>query len=165
MQEIISNLDYIEYEIDENYDGLRIDKALANLNPNLSRNQIQTLIDEGFITCNDKGVKSSLKVFVGDKIRLYEKIVEDDNIEPENIPLDIVYEDDDLIIINKPKGMVVHPSIGHYHGTLVNALMYHFKDLSNVNGKLRPGIVHRLDMDTSGLLVVAKNDVAHNFLA
>ena len=165
MQEIISNLDYIEYEIDENYDGLRIDKALANLNPDLSRNQIQTLIDEGYIICNDKGVKASLKVYVGDKVRLYEKIDEDANIEPENIPLDIVYEDDDLIIINKPKGMVVHPSIGHYNGTLVNALMYHFKDLSNVNGKLRPGIVHRLDMDTSGLLVVAKNDAAHHFLA
>ena len=165
MEEVISNLDYIEYVIDENYSGLRIDKALASLNPILSRNQIQTLIDEGYITCNEKGVKASLKVYEGDIIHLYEKNVEDDSVEPENIPLDIVYEDDDLIIINKPKGMVVHPSIGHNKGTLVNALMYHFKELSNVNGKLRPGIVHRLDMDTSGLLVVAKNDIAHNFLA
>ena len=143
MEEVISNLDYIEYVINEDYNGLRIDKALASLNPILSRNQIQTLIDEGYITCNEKGVKASLKVFEGDVIHLYEKNVEDDSVEPENIPLDIVYEDDDLIIINKPKGMVVHPSIGHNKGTLVNALMYHFKDLSNVNGKLRPGIVHR----------------------
>ena len=164
MEEVISNLDYIEYVINEDYNGLRIDKALASLNPILSRNQIQTLIDEGYITCNEKGVKASLKVFEGDVIHLYEKNVEDDSVEPENIPLDIVYEDDDLIIINKPKGMVVHPSIGHNKGTLVNALMYHFKDLSNVNGKLRPGIVHRLDMDTSGLLVVAKNEKIKNTL-
>ena len=163
MQEIISNLDYIEYEIDENYDGLRIDKALANLNPNLSRNQIQTLIDEGFIICNDKGVKSSLKVFVGDKIRQYEKIVEDDNIEPENIPLDIVYEDDDLLVINKPSGMVVHPAAGHYTGTLVNALLYHFNIESK--DKIRPGIVHRLDKDTSGVMLVAKNEWTHERLS
>jgi len=163
--ENINNLDFISYIVDEDNNGLRIDKALAKLNPSLSRTQIQTLIDEGYVTCNDKSVKASLKVFYNDEIKLYEKDVEESDILPENIPLDIIYEDDDLVIVNKPKGMVVHPSIGHYSGTLVNALMYHFKELSNVNGKTRPGIVHRLDMDTSGLLVVCKNDEAHNFLA
>ena len=165
MEEMINNLDFTSYVIDVNNNGLRIDKALANLNPSLSRTQIQLLIDEGYVTCNDKSVKASLKVFVGDIINLYEKNIDECEIVAENIPLDIIYEDDDIIIVNKPKGMVVHPSIGHYSGTLVNALMYHFNNLSSVNGKLRPGIVHRLDMDTSGLLVVAKNDEAHNFLA
>lgn len=165
MEEIINNLDYISYVIDDENSGIRIDKALAKLNENLSRNQIQSLIDEGFVLCNDKNVKASLKVYSGDEIKLYEKDVDECDIVPENIPLDIIYEDEDIIIVNKPKGMVVHPSIGHYNGTLVNALMYHFKELSNVNGKYRPGIVHRLDMDTSGLLVVCKNDTAHNFLA
>ncbi len=165
MEEIINNLDYISYVIDDENSGIRIDKALAKLNENLSRNQIQSLIDEGFVLCNDKNVKASLKVYYGDEIKLYEKDVDECDIVPENIPLDIVYEDEDIIIVNKPKGMVVHPSIGHYNGTLVNALMYHFKELSNVNGKYRPGIVHRLDMDTSGLLVVCKNDTAHHFLA
>ena len=165
MEEVNNNLDFISYIIDEDNNGLRIDKVLANLNSNLSRTQIQTLIDEGYVTCNDKGVKASFKVFVGDNIKLYEKLVDESNIEPENIPLDIIYEDDDIIIVNKPKGMVVHPSIGHYIGTLVNALMYHFNNLSSVNGKMRPGIVPRLDKDTSGLLVVCKNDEAHNFLA
>lgn len=165
MKEINNELDFIKYIVEEDNNGLRIDKVLANLNSNLSRTQIQSLIDEGFVLCNDKNVKASLKVFVGDEIKLFEKEIEECDIVPENIPLDIIYEDDDIIIVNKPKGMVVHPSIGHYNGTLVNALMYHFKELSNVNGKLRPGIVHRLDMDTSGLLVVCKNDAAHNFLA
>ena len=165
MEENINNLDFTSYEVNEEINGVRIDKALAKLNPSLSRTHIQTLIDEGYVTCNDKNVKASLKVFVGDIINLFEKQVDESDIVAENIPLDIVYEDEDIIIVNKPKGMVVHPSIGHYSGTLVNALMYHFKELSNVNGKLRPGIVHRLDMDTSGLLVVCKNDEAHNFLA
>ena len=165
MEEMINNLDFTSYIVDEENNGLRIDKALAKLNSSLSRTQIQLLIDEGFVTCNDKSVKASLKVFIGDIINLYEKSVDESEILAENIPLDIIYEDDDIIIVNKPKGMVVHPSIGHYSGTLVNALMYHFNNLSSVNGKLRPGIVHRLDMDTSGLLVVAKNDEAHNFLA
>ncbi len=165
MEEVINNLDYISYDVDSEINGVRIDKALATLNPSLSRTQIQELILEGFVTCNDKNVKASLKVFVGDTIKLFEKEIEDIDILAENIPLDIIYEDEDIIIVNKPKGMVVHPSIGHYKGTLVNALMYHFKKLSNVNGKMRPGIVHRLDMDTSGLLVVCKNDEAHNFLA
>ena len=132
MEEVISNLDYIEYVINEDYNGLRIDKALASLNPILSRNQIQTLIDEGYITCNEKGVKASLKVFEGDVIHLYEKNVEDDSVEPENIPLDIVYEDDDLIIINKPKGMVVHPANGNPDGTLVNAIMNISSSKNNV---------------------------------
>lgn len=165
MEEVINNLDFTSYTIDDETNGIRIDKALAKLNPSLSRTQIQLLIDEGYVTCNDKNVKASLKVFIGDIIKLYEKEVDESDILPENIPLDIIFEDDDIIIVNKPKGMVVHPSIGHYSGTLVNALMYHFKELSNVNGKMRPGIVHRLDMDTSGLLVVCKNDAAHNFLA
>ena len=165
MKEAINNLDFIKYVVDESNNGLRIDKVLANLNSKLSRTQIQNLIDEEYVICNDKKVKASLKVFSGDTIILYEKEIDESDIIAENIPLDIIYEDNDIIIVNKPKGMVVHPSIGHYTGTLVNALMYHFKELSNVNGKLRPGIVHRLDMDTSGLLVVCKNDEAHNFLA
>ena len=165
MEEVINNFEYSSYTVNEENSGLRIDKALASLNPSLSRTQIQSLIDEGYVTCNNKNVKASLKVFEGDVINVVDKPVDESDIVAEDIPLDIIYEDDDIVIVNKPKGMVVHPSIGHYSGTLVNALMYHFKELSNVNGKLRPGIVHRLDMDTSGLLVVCKNDESHNFLA
>lgn len=144
----------------------RIDSYLSEKMPDFSRSRIQKLIEDGQILVNDAPVKSNYKVRTEDLISIaIEEPVEVD-IEAENIPLDIVYEDEDLLVVNKPKGMVVHPAPGHYTGTLVNALMYHCKGkLSGINGELRPGIVHRIDMDTTGLLVVCKNDYAHNFLA
>jgi len=130
-----------------------------------SRNFVQKLILEGNITVNERGVKANYKVKINDKIKavIPPPVILD--VEAENIALDIVYEDDDLAVVNKPQGMVVHPSAGHYSGTLVNGLMYHLKNLSTINGVMRPGIVHRLDKNTSGLMLVAKNDRAHNFLA
>ena len=149
-------------EVIEN-DGIRIDKYLA-LSTDYSRSQIKKMIDDGMVLVNDKVVKSSYNVSLGDVITL--NIIEKENrILPENIPLDIIYEDDYLLVVNKPSGMVVHPAIGNYSGTLVNALMYHINNLSTVNGSIRPGIVHRIDQDTSGLLLVAKNDMVHNDLA
>ena len=140
----------------------RIDKWLSDHIDNLSRSYIQNLIDNQNISVNSKPVKSNYKVSEDDEIN----IILPDNIEPEiiaeDIPLDIVYEDNDIIIINKPKGMVVHPAPGHYTGTMVNALMYHCRDnLSGINGVLRPGIVHRIDKDTTGLVVACKNDKSH----
>ena len=130
-----------------------------------SRNSVQKLILEGNITVNERGVKANYKVKINDKIKavIPPPVILD--VEAENIDLDIVYEDNDLAVVNKPQGMVVHPSAGHYSGTLVNGLMYHLKNLSTINGVMRPGIVHRLDKNTSGLMLVAKNDRAHNFLA
>ena len=154
----------MEIEV-SNSDGIRIDKYLMN-NTDYSRSKIGKMIDNGNILVNDKIVKASYNVKDGDIISIDTEILEDNNIVPENIPLDIVYEDDYLIVVNKPSGMVVHPAVGNYHGTLVNALMYHCKNnLSSVNGDIRPGIVHRIDADTSGLLLVAKNDMVHNDLA
>lgn len=148
-----------------NEENKRIDVYISqNLN-DFSRNSIQKLILEGCITVNGKEVKSNYKIKKDDAIKIYipPPVVLD--VEPENIQLDIVYEDDDLAVVNKPQGMVVHPAPGHYSGTLVNGLMYHLKNLSTINGVLRPGIVHRLDKNTSGLMLVAKNDKSHNFLA
>ena len=148
------------------YKGLRIDKFLSEQNPDYSRSYIQKLIKEGQVSVSGKAVKSNYKIDGSEEIVLLipEQIVPD--ILPENIPLDILYEDQDLIVINKPKGMVVHPAAGHYSGTLVNALMYHCKDdLSGINGVMRPGIVHRIDQNTTGSLLVCKNDYAHNFIA
>lgn len=147
-------------------EGVRIDKYLADNLEDITRNRIQKLIDEKQIKVNDKDIKSNYKVKENDIIHIVIPEAVEINIQAENIPLDIVYEDEDLLVVNKPKGMVVHPAPGHYTGTLVNAIMYHCKDnLSGINGELRPGIVHRIDMDTTGLLVVCKNDYAHNFLA
>ncbi len=144
---------------------IRIDKYLMN-NTEMSRSKIQKLIDNNSILVNDKCVKASYSLKDGDVIKILEDTNEDIDILPENIPLDIVYEDEYLLVINKPSGMVVHPAPGNYHGTLVNALMYHCNNnLSQVNGSVRPGIVHRIDADTSGLLLVAKNDMVHNELA
>lgn len=143
----------------------RIDKVLAGFLPETSRSQIQQWIKEGHVTVNEKTVKSNYKVQPQDKIEIEEPEPVEMDAEPENIPLDIVYEDADVVVVNKPQGMVVHPSAGHYEGTLVNALLYHIKDLSGINGTIRPGIVHRIDKDTSGLLMVAKNDYAHERLA
>lgn len=146
--------------------GTRLDKYLTEQIPDQSRSYIQKLLDDNFITVNGKSAKSNYKLRASDTITVEIPEAEELDIEPENIPLDIVYEDDDIIVINKPKGMVVHPAPGNWSGTLVNALMYHCGDsLSGINGEIRPGIVHRIDKDTSGLLVVAKNDRAHQSLA
>lgn len=145
----------------------RLDKFLCeNEQVELTRTAAAKLIDNGNCTVNGKTVQKNYKLRVGDKISLIIPEPESVDILPENIPLEIVYEDNDLLVVNKPKGMVVHPAAGHSSGTLVNALMYHCGDsLSGINGEIRPGIVHRIDKDTSGLLIVAKNDFAHNGLA
>lgn len=145
--------------------GMRIDKFLAEECDQWSRTQIQNWIKEGRVTVNGKTVKANYKLEENDHIILRVPPPKELNIAPEPMPLDIIYEDQDLLVINKPRGLVVHPAPGHYSGTLVNRLLAHYSDLSGINGILRPGIVHRLDKDTSGLLVVAKNDVAHLALA
>lgn len=149
--------------IDINNAGKRIDKFLGE-ETEYTRSKIQKMIDNKNILVNGKEVKSSYILKENDNLEITEYIEETD-ILPENIPLDIYYEDDDLIVVNKPSGMVVHPAPGNYSGTLVNALLYHTNNLSSVNTNIRPGIVHRIDADTSGLLLVAKNDKAHNILA
>lgn len=160
-------LDTLQVTVSEAQEGQRLDKAIAQLCPDYSRTRLQGLIDDGEcllngITCSTP----SRKVEIGDIITLSIPPLEDATPEPENIPLDIVYEDDDLLVINKAAGMVVHPAVGNHTGTLVNALLYHCGDsLSGINGVKRPGIVHRLDKDTSGLMMVAKNDVAHHALS
>lgn len=143
--------------------GKRIDKYLGE-NTEYTRSKIQKMIENKNVTVNGKEVKSSYILKENDMVEITEYIEETD-ILPENIPLDIYYEDDDLIVVNKPSGMVVHPAPGNYTGTLVNALLYHTNNLSSVNTNIRPGIVHRIDADTSGLLLVAKNDKSHNILA
>ena len=145
-------------------DGIRIDKYLLD-KLDISRNKIQKLINDNNILVNGKSVKASYIVRVDDLIECDFLYKEKIDILPEDIPLDIVYEDVDLLVVNKPSGMVVHPAVGNYSHTLVNALMYHCNNLSQVNGVIRPGIVHRIDADTSGLLLVAKNDMAHVDLA
>lgn len=153
-------------EVPQEFHGERIDKFLSVLVPDCSRNSIQKLIEQGNVTINGVAVNKKYKVNTDDEILLITGELKPLDAEPENIPLDIVYEDDDLLVVNKPRGMVVHPAPGNYSGTLVNALLYHCKDsLSGINGVLRPGIVHRIDKDTSGLLIVAKNDKAHIGLA
>lgn len=156
----------IEYYITEEQQGMRIDKFLSEWNKSLSRSYIQKLMIDHNILVNQQPVKPNYKVRTSDQILVVIPEPVELNIEPENIPLDIIYEDDDLLIVNKPKGMVVHPAAGHYTGTLVNAILYHCKDhLSSINGVMRPGIVHRIDMDTTGLLVVCKSNFAHQSLA
>ncbi len=156
----------IQFVIDEEHAGIRIDKFLSEELPDMSRSYIQKLIKENQIIVNSNKVKANYKTNIGDILILEEPELKEPDIVAENIPLDILYEDDDILIVNKPKGMVVHPSAGHYSGTLVNALMYHCKDnLSGINGVMRPGIVHRIDMDTTGSLLVCKNDFSHNHLA
>ena len=150
--------------IEQSQVGQRIDKLVSDLNKDWSRSQLQDWIKEGLVKVNGKVIKSNYKVKLNDKIVVTEKEVVEADIKPENLNLDIYYEDEDVAIVYKPKGMVVHPSPGHYSGTLVNGLMYQIKDLSGINGEIRPGIVHRIDKDTSGLLMVAKNDVAHRHL-
>lgn len=144
--------------------GVRLDKALADLTP-LSRSVANEQIKAGLVLVNGQEKKAKYSVQSGDCIQYEMPEVEEVDYEAEDIPLEIVYEDEDVAVVNKPQGMVVHPSAGHSSGTLVNALLYHVKDLSGINGVMRPGIVHRIDKDTSGLLMVAKHDEAHQRLA
>ena len=137
---------------------------MPEFNTEWSRTQMQDWIKEGLVKVNGKVIKSNYKTKSNDKIIVTEKEIVEADIKPENLNLNFYYEDDDVAIVYKPKGMVVHPSAGHYTGTLVNGLMYQMKDLSGINGEIRPGIVHRIDKDTSGLLMIAKNDVAHRSL-
>ncbi len=153
-------------DVPQEYEGERIDKFLSILLKESSRNSIQKLIEDGKVLANGNTVNKKYKVKTDDEVTVLPSELKPLDAEPENIPLDIVYEDNDLLVVNKPRGMVVHPAPGNYSGTLVNALLYHCKDsLSGINGILRPGIVHRIDKDTSGLLIVAKNDRAHIGLA
>lgn len=148
-------------EITVEHEGSRIDKALTAINSEWSRTQVQQWLKEGLVLVDDMPVKQNYKVKQGDILTVDEPEVEELDVVAENLHLDIVYEDKDVLVVNKPRGMVVHPAPGHGSGTVVNGLMYHVKDLSGINGVLRPGIVHRIDKDTSGLLMVAKNDQAH----
>lgn len=147
-------------------EGMRLDQYLAVKLPDFSRSALQKAIRNGFVSVNQKRAKSSYKVLYDDHILVEIEPAKEPDILPEHIPLDILYEDEDIIVVNKPKQMVVHPAPGHYSGTLVNALLYHCRDsLSGINGVLRPGIVHRIDRDTTGVLVACKNDMAHREIA
>lgn len=158
--------DEVILEIPSDGDGIRLDKWLSAQNLELTRTALQGLIENGSITVNGKTVAKNYKQKKGDVVKIIIPEPVELNTEPENIPLDIVYEDDSLLVVNKPKGMVVHPAPGNYSGTLVNALLYHCgESLSGINGVIRPGIVHRIDKNTSGLLIVAKTDSAHKILA
>lgn len=153
-------------QVDSAYAGERIDKYLAEVMSDYSRSFLQKQLKDGNVIVNEKKAKASLKVAEDDEVCISIPENKEPDIVPEDIPLDILYEDQQLLVVNKPKGMVVHPSAGHYSQTLVNALMFHCKDqLSGINGVLRPGIVHRIDMDTTGALVVCKTDLAHQSLA
>lgn len=155
-----------DFYVTDEVAGCRLDKAITLLCPDLSRNSAQQLIESGNILVNGVVSNKKYSVISGDVVSVDFPEPTNLSVEAENIPLDIVYEDEHLLVVNKPKGMVVHPAAGNYTGTLVNALLYHCGDsLSGINGVIRPGIVHRIDKDTSGLLVVAKNDVAHKGLA
>ncbi|MCD8835845.1 MULTISPECIES: RluA family pseudouridine synthase [Mammaliicoccus] len=154
-----------EFKIEtENEIGVRIDKLLPDLNPDWSRNQIQDWIKLGLVEVNGKVIKANYKTKLNDVIVVTEKVIEEVDIVAEDLGIEVYYEDKDVAVVYKPKGMVVHPAPGHYTGTLVNGLMYVIKDLSGINGEIRPGIVHRIDKDTSGLLMIAKNDIAHRGL-
>lgn len=160
------NLKEFYFVITEDMEDWRVDKCLNELIDSLSRSYIQKLVTEGKITANGKRIKSSYRVRTDDQIRVILPPVIAPDIVSEEIPLDILYEDDDVIVVNKPKGMVVHPAPGHYQGTLVNALLAHCgQDLSGINGVLRPGIVHRIDRDTTGSVIACKNDKAHACIA
>lgn len=151
--------------IEEDYKSVRIDKFLVEFAEDLTRSRIQGLIEEGHILVNGKETKANYKLRLHDEVTLVLPENEELDLQPEDLNLDVVYEDHDVIVINKPKGMVVHPAAGNQKGTLVNGLLYHCTDLSGINGTLRPGIVHRIDKDTTGLIIAAKNDQAHLSLA
>ncbi len=158
-------MDIFELQISAEANGTRLDGYLADTLDGISRSYLQKLIGEQLILVNQKAVKTNYKVKTGDTLLVQIPDAAPIEILPEPMDLNIVYEDSDLVIVNKPAGMVVHPAHGHYSGTLVNGLLAHCTDLSGINGKMRPGIVHRIDKDTSGLLMVAKNDLAHQHLA
>lgn len=152
-------------QIDESLVELRVDKYLAEVCEDLSRSELREYFEQNLVRVNNKKVKPSFKVKDKDVVDIDVKEDEPITLEKENIPLDIVYEDEDILVVNKPSGMVVHPAPGHYHGTLVNALLFHCQSLSNLGGDVRTGIVHRIDKDTSGLLVVCKTNFAHKSLS
>lgn len=155
-----------EYFTIESQEGERVDRYLSEELEDRSRSYIQKLIKEHHVLVNGKPVKANYRLSLGDNISITLPEIQEPDIPAENIPLDILYEDEDLLIVNKPKQMVVHPAPGHYSGTLVNALMYYCgSELSGINGCIRPGIVHRIDMDTTGSLVICKNDIAHQSLS
>lgn len=156
----------LEFITDQDSNGIRIDKYLSQVQSDLSRNYLQKLIEDNRIMMDDKPVKANSKVKTGSHITILLPEPKEAEIVPEDLPIDIIYEDQDIIVINKQKGLVVHPATGHESGTLVNALLYHCKgQLSGINGVMRPGIVHRIDRDTTGVLVACKNDKAHQFIA
>ena len=159
-------MEQFTYQIGLGEDDERLDKWISIALPDLSRTYIQKCIRDNAVLVNDKPQKAGYRLRVDDEIVFHIPEAAEPTIEAENIPLDILYEDDDILIVNKPKGMVVHPAPGHYNDTLVNAVMYHCKDsLSGINGVMRPGIVHRIDRDTTGSLIICKNDHAHNTIA
>lgn len=154
------------FEVTYEYEGERLDKYISMLFQEQSRSFFQKLIKDGHVTVNERIEKANYRLKIEDFIKVEIPDAVPVQILPENIPLEILYEDNDLLVVNKPKGMVVHPSAGHYSGTLVNAIMYHCKNsLSGINGEIRPGIVHRIDMDTTGSLIVCKNDESHIAIA
>jgi 23S rRNA pseudouridine1911/1915/1917 synthase len=157
-------MEKITHTIREEQKAERIDKVITALNQEWSRSQVQLWVKDGHIQVNGQPVKTNYKCHVNDEIEITIPEVIDLDVEPEEMDLDIYYEDSDVLVVNKPRGMVVHPAPGHNKGTLVNGLMAHCKDLSGINGVLRPGIVHRIDKDTSGLLMIAKNDLSHESL-
>lgn len=157
-------METFNFEINEEETGIRIDKFLADTNPDWSRSQIQDWIKNDLVLVNGKVIKSNYKLRLNDEISVTEKPVEEIDLVAQDLGLEIYYEDKDVAIVYKPKGMVVHPAPGHPDGTLVNGLMHAITDLSGINGEIRPGIVHRIDKDTSGLLMIAKNDIAHRGL-
>ena len=155
-----------EYIVTDEFEGMRVDKLISELIDSFSRSYIKKLIDDDKVLCNNKKVKASFIVSEGDHILMEIPPIEVPDILPQDIFLDILYEDDDVLVVNKPKGMVVHPAAGHYKDTLVNAVMFHCKDkLSGINGVMRPGIVHRIDKDTTGSVIICKNDNAHQKIA
>lgn len=150
-----------EFEFQIEQKSGRVDKYLTTELDTMSRSKVQNLIADGYVFVNGETIKANYKLETGDKVEVFVPEPEAVDVEAEDIPLDIIYEDKDIVLINKAQGMVVHPGAGNPNGTLVNALLFHIKDLSGINGEIRPGIVHRLDKDTSGILIVAKNDEAH----
>lgn len=160
------NMEQVVFAVDPSESGIRIDRFLAARCEDLSRSYLQKLLKEQHIMVNNRECKANYKVQAGDEIQLFLPQLKEPDILPEDIPLDILYEDDHVLVVNKPKGMVVHPSAGHYTGTLVNAILSHCQgNLSGINGIMRPGIVHRIDKDTTGALLVCKDDASHRNLA
>lgn len=162
----LNDMELFRFQITEEQEDERIDKCIAALIDSLSRSFIQKLIKDGKVSVNGQIVKANYRVKTDDDVSFVLPRAQEPDIEPEDIPLDILYEDDDVLVVNKPKGMVVHPAAGHYSGTLVNAVMFHCSGkLSGINGVMRPGIVHRIDKDTTGSIIICKNDIAHQCIA